>query len=91
MEDNSGNGQVAVQAFLSRQGRKLVPTKPDGNCLFRSLATLLTGDQEDHLMLRNMLVDYELDVWCKPKSINCDKHGDGELRVYHLHNCDSVL
>ena len=60
MEDNSGNGQVTVQAFLSRLGRKLVPTKPDGNCLFRSLATLLTGDQEDHLMLRNMLVDFEL-------------------------------
>lgn len=54
-----GNGQVTVQAFLSRQGRKLVPTKPDGNCLLSSLATLLTGDQ-DHLMLRNMLVDFEL-------------------------------
>ena len=26
----------------------------------------------------------ELDVvWYKPKSINCDRHGDGELGVYH--------
>ena len=22
---------------------------------------------------------------------DCDRHGDGEFRVYHLHNCDSVL
>ena len=22
---------------------------------------------------------------------NCDRHGDGEFRVYHLHNRDSVL
>ena len=28
--------------------------------MFRSLAALLTGDQEDDLMLRNMLVDFEL-------------------------------
>ena len=60
LQDNTGNEQVTFQAFLSRQGRKIVPIKPDGNCLFRSLAALLTGDQEDHLMLRNMLVDFEL-------------------------------
>jgi len=49
-----------MQAFLTGQGRKIVPALPDGNCLFRSLATLLTGDQEDHLMVRNMLMDFEL-------------------------------
>ena len=41
-------GQITLQAFLSKQGPKIVLTKPDGNCLFRSLATLVTGDQEDY-------------------------------------------
>ena len=37
-----------------------MPALPDWNCLFRSLATLLTGDQEDDLMARNVLMDIEL-------------------------------
>ena len=57
LQDNTGNEQVTFQAFLSRQGHKI---KTDGNCLFRSLVALLTGDQEDHLILRNILVDFEL-------------------------------
>ena len=58
--DESRNGRVRMQAFFSGQGRKIVPALPDGNCLFRSLATLLTCDQEDHLMVRNMLMEFEL-------------------------------
>ena len=62
LQDNTGNEQVTFQAFLSRQGRKIFPIKQDGNCLFRSLAALLTGNQEDHLMLRNMFVDLSLQM-----------------------------
>ena len=59
-ETASEDGRVTVQAFLSGHGRKIVPATPDGNCLFRSLSILLTGGQEDHLMVRNMLMDFEL-------------------------------
>ena len=49
-----------IQEFLSKQCRKIIPAKPDGNCLFRSLAKLLTGDEEEYLMIKNMLLDFEL-------------------------------
>jgi len=45
---------------LNLRDWKLYYCKPDGNCLFRALAFLLLGNQENHLIIRAMVVEHIL-------------------------------
>ena len=44
--------------FLTAHGRQIDQTKPDGNCLFRSLSKQLCNNSECHGMLREMITEY---------------------------------
>jgi OTU-like cysteine protease len=43
---------------LSSIGLRLRNIKPDGNCLFRSLADQMEGNQEHHMQYRQMICDF---------------------------------
>ena len=38
--------------------RGIVPITPDGNCFFRAVSVVVTGSQEFHLRLRDLLVEF---------------------------------
>lgn len=44
--------------FLTAHGRRLDRTKPDGNCLFRSLSKQLCHNAEYHNILRVLITEY---------------------------------
>ena len=44
--------------FLTAQGRQIDRTKPDGNCLFRSLSKQLCNNAEYHNTLRQVVTEY---------------------------------
>lgn len=48
-----------LTGFLSRVGRERYVIKGDGNCLFRALAHVLTGDQENHGHIRLLVQRFE--------------------------------
>lgn len=48
-----------LQPFLQKQARKLHAVMGDGNCLFRALSHQLTGDEQSHITLRKIIVDFE--------------------------------
>ena len=53
------NHSDSLANFLIQTGRKIDPVKGDGNCLLRALSRQLTGSQDLHLALREMLVTFE--------------------------------
>ena len=48
-----------VQQSLSKVGRKRCRFKGDGNCLFRELSHVLTGEQENHAEIQLLLERFE--------------------------------
>lgn len=46
------------QSALQRQGLELVPVSGDGNCLFRSVAHQIYGNEELHDLVRQKCMDY---------------------------------
>ena len=46
------------EAELSRKGLIVKPMAGDGNCLFRAIADQLGRDVEEHLSIRQSIVDY---------------------------------
>lgn len=53
------SGYALLQPFLQKQARKLHAVIGDGNCLFRALSHQLTGDEQSHITLRKIIVDFE--------------------------------
>ena len=53
------SGYALLQPFLQKQGRKLHPILGDGNCLFRALSHQLTGNEQGHVTLRQVIVQFE--------------------------------
>jgi len=51
---------VYVNKILDLRLWKIYYCKPDGNCLFRALAFLLLGNQENHPIIRKMVVEHIL-------------------------------
>ena len=47
---------ASLGTYLRRQGRRIEPSKGDGNCLFRTFSYQLTGTQDEHLALRTIAV-----------------------------------
>ena len=45
--------------FLSKSGRKVRRTLSDGNCLFRFLSVNLFNNEDEHLVIRKILVQFE--------------------------------
>lgn len=49
---------VEFCAYLEDQGFKIIEIIGDGNCLFRSIAYLISGDQDLHRRYRRLAVQY---------------------------------
>jgi hypothetical protein len=49
---------LGLDEFLHYSNKRLAPSEPDGNCLFRSIATCLFRTQEKHMVLRKMAVQW---------------------------------
>ena len=45
--------------FLHQSGRQVVNIKGDGNCLFRSFALQLLGNQQEHFNVQSLLVRFK--------------------------------
>ena len=56
--------------MIESNGYRVVKSVPDGNCLFRSLATCITGDESDHSIYRKLAVAEISRALAKSKSIN---------------------
>ena len=51
--------QSSIATYLRRQGRRLEVSRGDGNCLFRSFSFQLTGNQDNHISVRTLLLRFE--------------------------------
>lgn len=58
MNSSAENNYSRYLAALSRQGLSVVPVDGDGNCLFRSVAHQLYGNDGYHLLVREKCIDY---------------------------------
>ena len=56
---NTSTSEGNLAEFLSKSGRKVRHTLPDGNCLFRSLSVNLHNHEDEHLAIRKILVRFE--------------------------------
>ena len=56
---NTCSSEGNLTEFLSKSGRKVRHTIPDGNCLFRSLSINLYNHEDKHLAIRKVLVEFE--------------------------------
>jgi hypothetical protein len=56
---NTCTSEGNLAEFLSKSGRKVRRTLPDGKCLFRSLSVNLYNNEDEHLVIRKMLVQFE--------------------------------
>ena len=50
--------QQDITVLLQQQHRKIKPILGDGNCFFWSLSWFLYNNQEEHMMVRNVLVQF---------------------------------
>ena len=57
--DNTSTSKGNLAEFLSKSGRKVRHTLPDGNCLFRSLSVNLFNNEDQHVLIRKILVQFE--------------------------------
>jgi len=55
IDKNSG---IFMAKTINLHDWKIYYCKPDGNCMFRAFAFILTGNQENHLIMRKLAVDY---------------------------------
>ena len=46
--------------MLTKRSMQIVDVGTDGNCLFRSVAFQIYGDEESHMLLRTKCMDYIL-------------------------------
>ena len=51
--------QSSIATYLRRQGRRLEVSRGDGNCLFRLFSFQLTGNQDNHISVRTLLLRFE--------------------------------
>ena len=51
--------------LLLKQGRKVNRVKGDGNCMYRSIAHLLTRSEENHCQIRQMFENLNKEVFNK--------------------------
>ena len=51
--------QSSIATYLERQGRRRQVSRGDGNCLFRSFSFQLTGNQDNHISVRTLLLRFE--------------------------------
>ena len=56
---NARASEENLAKFLSKSGRWVRHTLPDGNCLFRTLSVNLYNHKEEHLSIRKILVQFE--------------------------------
>jgi hypothetical protein len=64
-----------IVGLLETNGYEIADSDGDGNCLFRSFSTCLTGSERSHLEIRRLIVA-EL-ARAMPKAIAMGKGGDG--------------
>ena len=51
--------QSSIATYLRRQGWRLEVSRGDGNCIFRSFSFQLTGNQDNHISVRTLLLRFE--------------------------------
>uniref|UniRef100_A0A914DS21 OTU domain-containing protein n=1 Tax=Acrobeloides nanus TaxID=290746 RepID=A0A914DS21_9BILA len=74
------NGKINVQSFVieiqwNQQPYHIQPIRGDGNCLFRSLAFCLTGFEEEHGRMRQLICGYMKQNRSVPQIIEMVKLG----------------
>ena len=63
---------AAAEAILAALGRKVLPVKGDGNCLFRALGYYFYGTEMMHCKTRTLLSDFVVANSDRFKSIVMD-------------------
>ena len=86
---------AAAEAILAALGRKVLPVKGDGNCLFRALGYYFYGTEMMHCKTRTLLSDFVVANSDRFKSIVMDgdvmnhvQTGECHSPRLYSHSCD---
>ena len=82
-------GAQSAEQFLAIHNRCIKRVLPDGNCLFRALSQQLSGFEELHQSLRDLLVKF---IFCNLDSFRCRvTSGINKLYNHILRTCREIL
>ena len=58
LKGGGGGGGRFLSVISLRRSKRIVPLKPDGNCLFRGISKAFYGDSSKHLAVRREIAEY---------------------------------